>query len=169
MNIIVIGPQHSCTRYTVALIDRHPDVYHVDHMGSNYPNFKNKNFLEKYNKIVIVSRDASCINKSNAKENKIQFSEDIATQAINNINDNLDFILKNKLYDFNNIIFFSIESLVQYRTYIIKKLLLQLELDPQKYDFNLTGRYRPNDAYCKTGRWFDVDLNIVDPNKKYFT
>ena len=60
MNTIVIGPQYSCTRLIVGLVDRHPDVRHVDHLGSldiNHPLWKSK----IYDKLIIVSRDASCI------------------------------------------------------------------------------------------------------------
>lgn len=170
MNIIVIGPQHSCTRLVVGLIDRHQDVKHVDHMGTNdLPELNNKLWNEKiYDKLVFVSRDASCINKSNEENNNIPFEEGIAEKTINRINININHIIDNNIYNFNDIIFISIESLVQFKELVIKKLLTQIGLDHSTYDFNLIGNYTPNDINNSKKRWFNINLNIVDPNKKYF-
>ena len=170
MNTIVIGPQHSCTRLIVGLIDRHPDVIHVDHMGTldiNNPNIEHIWNSKIYDKIVIVSRDASCINMSNERDYKISSKKSTAEETINIINDKINNLLKNNIYKFEDIVFLSIESLVQYKEHIVKKLLIQLGLDELKYDYNLKGIYKPNDIHNPDGRWFSVDLNIIDPNKKY--
>lgn len=166
MNTIVIGPQHSCTRLIVGLVDRHPDVKQVDHFGSF--NMHNPRVWEKktFDKIIIVSRDASCINLANVRHN-IDPKECKAEKTINIINEKINNLLKNNIYNFEDIVFISIESLVQYKEYIIRKLLIQLGLDVSKYDYNLKGIYKPNDIYSPKGRWFNVDLDIIDPNKKY--
>ena len=45
--------------------------------------------------------------------------------------------------------------------------MIQLGLDETKYNYDLKGNYKPNDIYCATGRWFSVNLELIDPNKKY--
>ena len=164
MNITVIGPQHSCTRLIVGIVDRHPDVKHVDHMGT----FDITNWDEEKlgDKIIIVSRDASCINMSNQKHN-IDPKECKAEKTIKIINEKIYNSIKNNIYKFEDIVFISIESLVQYKEHIVRKLLIQLGLDESKYDYNLNGKYKPNDIHNSKGRWFTVDLDITDPNKKY--
>lgn len=166
---LVIGPQHSCTRLFVSLLDRHPDTGHIGHIGSNTPHFAH--IIKQYEKIIIVSRDSSCINYSNQKVNKISIYEDVATEAVNIINNEI-----NKIYELypervKDIIYVSYENLYQYKENYIKYILSLLKLDISKYDFNLTGIYKPSDLITDknpTGkRWFSVDLNIIDANKKY--
>lgn len=171
MNTIVIGPQHSCTRLIVGLVDRHPDVKHVDHMGTFHIDDPKNNHIwnsKVYDKIIIVSRDASCINMSNQKYN-IDPKECKAEKTINIINEKINNLLKNNIYKFEDIVFISIESLVQYKEHIVRKLLIQLCLDESKYNYNLNGNYKPNDIHNPDGRWFTVNLDIIDPNKKYIT
>lgn len=170
MNTIVIGPQHSCTRLIVGLVDRHPDIRHVDHMGTfdiDNPNNKHIWNSKVYDKIIIVSRDASCINKSNERDYKIQLKESKAEETIKIINEKINNLLKDNIYKFEDIVFISIESLVQYKEHILRKLFIQLGLDESKYDYILKGNYKPNDIHNPDGRWFTVNLNITDPNKKY--
>lgn len=169
MNTIVIGPQHSCTRLIVGLVDRHPDIKHVDHMGTFYiddPNNKHIWNSKVYDKMIIVSRDSSCINMSNKKYN-IDPKECKSEETIKIINEKINNLLKNNIYKFEDIVFISIESLVQYKEHIVRKLLIQLGLDESKYDYNMTGKYKPNDIHNPDGRWFTVNLDITDPNKKY--
>ena len=157
MKVIVVGPQHSCTRLIVGIINRHQDIELVDHLGSIDENSYNEVFktIEQYDKIIIVSRDNSCVNKSNEINKDINFNDGICEKTVDLINRKINDLIYNKNYDFNNIIFVSIESLVQYKNLIIKK-----------YDFNLSGNYRPKEINGGE-RWFSVNLNIEDPNKKY--
>ena len=166
---IVIGPQHSCTRLFVSLLDRHPDTGHIGHIGSNTPHFYD--LINEYKKIIIVTRDTNCINKSNLYTNKININYDIGTKAYNIINKELDKIYKNNINRINDIIFVSFESLYQFKKNYIKYILKCLDLNINKYDYNLQGIYKPTDLITKENpkgeRWFSVNLNIINSNKKY--
>jgi|SaaInlStandDraft_6_1057023.scaffolds.fasta_scaffold00062_8 GR25 family glycosyltransferase involved in LPS biosynthesis len=166
---LVIGPQHSCTRLFVSILDKHPDTGHIGHIGSNMPHFAH--IINQYEKIIIVSRDSSCVNYSNFHVNKISIYDDIASDAINIINNEINKIYKTYPGRIKDIIYVSYESLYQYKTNYIKYILSQLNLNIDKYDFNLTGIYKPSDLITERNplgkRWFSVNLNIIDSNKKY--
>ena len=167
---LVVGPQHSCTRLIVALLDRHPDVNYVGHMGTNSPNFIN--LIKHYQKIIIVSRDPSCINKSNEVTNGIDFDEDVSTKATEIINKQINTIYDKHEDRIEDIHFISIESIIQYKTHVLKRFFQELGLNVDNYNYNLTGEYRPKDIKSDKNpdgqRWFTVNLNIRDCNKKYF-
>jgi hypothetical protein len=163
-----MGPQHSCTRLIVGLIDRHPDIKYVHHMGTNEKGHIFDLDYKKFNKIVVVSRDSSSINKSNEINKGISFNSNIAEKTVDLYKNKINQLINNNICKLENIFFISVESLVQYKELILKKLLLHLELDITKYDFNLTGEYQPKEIDNVTNRWFKVNLDIVDPNKKYF-
>lgn len=163
-NILVVGPQHSCTRLVTALLDRHPDVNHVGHWSipSNNPpvfNFPIKNHLDTFDKIVIVNRDSNAIDISNTKSgHKID----------ENNSKNISYMSKNMIYnnlgeiDHNKLVFVSIETLADYKEFYIRQLLGSLGLDSNTYCYNLSGIHTFDPP-----RWYTVDLTIKDPNRKY--
>lgn len=68
------------------------------------PNNKHIWNSKVYDKIIIVSRDASCINKSNERDYKIQLKESKAEETIKIINEKINNLLKDNIYKFEDIV-----------------------------------------------------------------
>jgi hypothetical protein len=163
---LLIGPQHSCTRYITGIISKHLDVNEIHHFSvpSNGGIFYNTIPHIVREKIIIITRDISCINLSNNHEYKIDIKDNIGNKASEHINKEIKFLIENG-YNKKNIIYVSIESVNLYKKLYIKYILKKLGLDLSKYDFNLNGRFTP----LNNGRptWFTVNLEIDNSNKKY--
>ncbi len=164
---LLIGPQHSCTRYITGIISKHQDVREIHHFSVPCGN-KNYPVIEHINrgKIIIVARDTSCINKSNYHSYNIDIKENIANKASRHIKNEINFLISNG-YDKKNIIYVSIESINLYKELYIKYLIKKLGLDLTKYDLKLEGRFTPLNNSKPT--WFTVNLPIENPNKKYIS
>ena len=167
VSYLLVGPQHSCTRYITGIIARHPDVQEVFHLSvpsaSNYLSFKD--FFPR-DKIIIVTRDVSCINHSNYVDYNISINDNLAGKAYNHIHNEINSIIANG-YPKKNIVYVSIESIIQYKELYIKYLLKKLELNLDNYDFKLEGKFKPIIQNKPT--WFTVNLQIENPNKKYIS
>ena len=165
MDIIVVGPQHSCTRLIVAILDRHKSVNRIVHhsIPSNKPpvfNFPDKNSTAEFDKIVVVNRESNSIDKSNIKDgHKIDYNDDSK-----NISQISKKIINNGLKDVdpNKVVFVSIENLVDYKEMYIRQFFRIIGIDENDYDYDLHGTYVFNPP-----RWFKVKLDIIDPNRKY--
>ena len=59
-------------------------------------------------------------------------------------------------------VFISIENLFDYKSLYIRKVLEEVGLDPNNYDYDLKGEY-----VFDPPRWFSVNLDISDSNRKY--
>ena len=156
MKVCVVGPQHSCTRYIVCLLDKHPNISFVGHIGSNFPTIR----LEKFDKFVIVSRDENCINKSNEKYNE---KTDLGTIGIKNINKILEKVFINNI---DKIIFFSFETFFSYKNHYLHTIFQDLRLDPNNYDYKFKKKHSPL-TKSKKKRWFRINLKIKNCKKKY--
>ena len=163
MNILVLGPQHSCTRLVVSLFDKHPDVNYVGHCGTNDPKiiFNDNNI--NYDKIIIVSREENCINKSNEKHNKNKKTQ--GTKAIQRINKQLNKLSNKKKYE--DIVFFSFDTFYSFRKFYLQKILESIDLNTDNYDFNFTGLHTPKEYNSNKERWFTVNLEVQNCNEKY--
>ncbi len=164
---LLIGPQHSCTRYITGIISKHQDVREIHHFSVPCGN-KNYPVIEHIirEKIIIVTRDTSCINKSNYIDYNISINYNLAAKASKHIENEINFIVSNG-YDKNNIIYVSIESIILYKKLYIKYLIKKLGLDLCKYDLKLEGKFTPLNNGKPT--WFTVNLPIENPNKKYIS
>ena len=168
MNFLVIGPQHSCTRLVVAILDRHINSDNIAHWsipggsedGLSY-NFPDISSINEFDRLIIVNRDSNAIDRSNIKNGiEIDFDND---------DNNLSQISKKIIYEnilnldiLDKCTFVSIENLFDYKSLYIRKVLEAVGLDPNNYDYDLKGTYVFNPP-----RWFSVNLNLVDSNRKY--
>jgi hypothetical protein len=163
---LLIGPQHSCTRYITGIINRHPCINEIHHFsvpcGDNHYCSTVTHIVRE--KIIIVTRDISCINLSNLHEYNIDIKDNIGIKAAKHINKEINFLLENN-YNKNNIVYVSIESIVLYKELYIKYIFKKLGLDLSNYDFNLKGNFTPTNNGKPT--WFSVNLEIGNPNCKY--
>ena len=168
MNFLIIGPQHSCTRLIVAILDRHINSNNISHWsipggvedGLSY-SFPDLSLINEYDRLIIVNRDSNAIDKSNMRDGvKIDFVNDA---------NNLSQISKKMIYEnildlniLDKCVFISIENLFDYKSLYIRKVLEEVGLDPKNYDYDLKGTYVFNPP-----RWFSVNLDISDSNRKY--
>lgn len=165
MKILVIGPQHSCTRLIVAILDRHIETSEIGHYsipGNKPPvfNFPGDNLINSFDKIVIVNRDSNAIDKSNIKQGfGIDYENDL-----NNISQKSKKIINDGLknINMNKVVFISIENLVDYKENYLRQFFKLIGLNDNNYDYNLSGKYEFDPP-----RWFTVNLDLIDPNRKY--
>ncbi len=166
-SFLLIGPQNSCTRFLTGIISKHPDVKEIHHFSvpaNNNVFYPVESHHIIRDKIIIVTRDLSCINLSNYHNYNIDIKDNIGIKASEHINKEIGNLVENG-YDKKNIIHISIESINLYKELYIKYILKKLGLDLAKYDFNLTGRFTPLNNGKPT--WFTVNLEIDNSNKKY--
>lgn len=173
MKVIVIGPQHSCTRLFTAIIDRHPDVSFVEHWsvpsGTKtylFPHDVDPHDMKpkEWDRIIVINRDSNAIDMScerdgikiheNENENQSQKSKAFIRSAIDNLSE----------AERSKISFVSFESLADYKELYLRQVFITMGLDPGVYDYNLSGRY-----IFDPPRWFTVILDIKDSNRKYLS
>jgi hypothetical protein len=173
MKAIIIGPQHSCTRLFTAIIDRHPDIEYAEHWSvpsgtqDNYqfPIYKNPNTEEPetYDKILVVNRDSNAIDLSCLRDNiEIFLDDESKNQSYKTKSFIIDSINNLSESDREKLTIASFENLVTYKEVYLRQLFTTMGLDPNTYDYNLTGRYTFDPP-----RWFTVNLDLVDTNRKY--
>lgn len=169
MKILVIGPQHSCTRLFVGLIDVHPSVSYTNHIsvpsGGSYLSL-GPYLNGDYDKICVVSREPTIINLSNKTDYNIPIEENIAAKACANILSELERASLAAPDFMDKVHFVSFEALLNYGRTYIKSVLSKMGLDPAKYP-SKTGIHQPKNA-DGSNTWFGVELDIKDTNKKYF-
>lgn len=169
-NIVVVGPQHSCTRLFTALFDRHKEIGEVGHWsipyGENQYAFPSeRKILREYDKVVIVERDSNAIDLSNRdkKGMALDFKDDsknVSQISKAYIKEHLD-ALDPKIVD-ERVVFASFETLVTYRDMYLRQLFAELGVDQNDYDYRLKGRYE-----FSPKRWYNVNLDVIDSNRKY--
>ena len=169
MKVIVIGPQHSCTRLFTGILDKHPNI-ECNHwsvpsgMGGktnwafpiDYDPYTDKEV--KY-KVVIVNRDSNAIDLSNKEQKGISLSACISETSKKYIENQLLDIFYD---DPARIIFASFELLANYKELYLWKLFKSIGVDPNLYNYVFTGVYE-----FEPKRWFSVKLDISDTNRKY--
>jgi hypothetical protein len=177
MRIIVVGAQHSCTRLFVGLLDVHPDAELVAHMSipSDGKLHRIRDMhpadLEKYDRICVVTRDATCINLSNSVwkdgEVHVPLSENISKKAYDSLLGDLEYIEEHDDALMSKIHFVSYEALVHFGYLYMRSICREIGLNAGKYPpknlLSAIKSYTP-----KVDRWFSIGLNISDSNKKYF-
>ena len=118
---------------------------------------------EVYDKILVVNRDSNAIDLSCQRDNIEIFLDDetknqsyktkkFIIESINNLNKE----------DYDKVTFTSFETLVTYKELYLRQMFVSMGLDPDNYDYNLTGRYTFDPP-----RWFTVNLDLIDTNRKY--
>ena len=162
MIIGLVGSQHSGTRLFKTFLTLHPNISRVIHwsvpggtpQGIIYDNFYDDFNKNKVDKIIVVSRDRSCINKSNWLKKKMRFvaekSSDLIKQNLKRFEDDGRF---------NDIVFVSYEMLISYKEYTLKQMFRNLGLDFDGYDFNREGIIE--------FQWYKINLALKDGNAKY--
>jgi hypothetical protein len=164
VNILIVGPQHSTTRYLVCLMKQHKDVASVAHCSVPSAN-KYTNFdigFDSIDKFIILSRDMASINASNfeSSKGKIKIEENISKTAGNFILVTIKKIKNKENYIDSIIHFFSYESLLLYREEYFKYFLKAMNLSTDcEINFN------NNNTVQNT--WFSINLKLDDCNKKY--
>lgn len=179
MKILVMGAQHSCTRLFTCLLDVHPDVVYVGHLSvPNGPGHMqgpldmNPEALKKYDYLCLVSRDRSCVNLANARDNGIPLSNDIARQSYGLLARQFQKMIDMDHFLAQKVLIVSYEALVNFRYVYIRQVLELMGLDPNKYppDQEVAAKkgYKPKSLPGrKKPRWFSADLAIRDSNEKY--
>lgn len=165
MNILVVGPQHSTTRYVLSLLNQIDEVKRVDHCsvpsdGDKYYEFSN--WVDEFDKYIIVSRDMSAINSANYLKHNIDINENISLKINNFILNEVKKIKSHEKYNKQFINFFSYETLLSYREEYLEFFLSSLGLSTDKL-VNIE-----EDNYVTTKeKWFTTNLKLEDCNKKY--
>ena len=169
---MVIGPQHSCTRLFVALLDVHPDVEGVMHLSM--PSSGKMRSIREYfvgcDRMLIVSRDRCAINLSNLRDYKIPLDDDIAGAACKAMRDELGAMLRPDAALWRRVHFASFDALINYRDVYLRHVLAGLGLEPAKYPTlaSLEGQTRTPKDSLGGPLWFSVELTLHDSNEKYY-
>ena len=161
MKIAVIGPQHSGTRLFVAHLKLHSQIKDVVHWsvpggtpkGIVYEDFYEQ--LKTCDKFLIISRDASCINRSNITKKKMH---QVAEKSTTLIQKNIKLLEKDGRI--NDVVFTSYEQLLQFKEFTLKQIFRNFGLNTENYRYDIKGIYK--------GDWWTVDMTLKDGNKKYF-
>lgn len=169
MKVLVYGIQHTCTRLVCGLLDLNKNIK-IIHLSnpSGDENINLNSIVERrkkngnpiWDKIVIVTRDLNSIDHANKKKN-------FGINMLSFLKSDLDKYIQKNLFDENNIVYLSIESLIQYKKEILKQTFKLLGVDDNNYPYDKTGIYIPKDLNGQD-YWFSVNLDINDCNKKYY-
>ena len=161
--LFVIGPQHSCSRFVLNILTKHPEIKYKHHFsipsdltGSPIKNLKEYlNFILNKNSIVVfVQRDFNYILGSNDNENNANQWKTIcecennddkpfSNNFIKNYQLSVEYLIENIL-ELKNIkyIFFSMGNYQIYDKYYLKKIIKdELNLSYDKYPQQLNGIY----------------------------
>ena len=193
--LIVIGIQHSGTRYVCNLLTKHKNIsffYHIsvpsgdifnpfdDKYSINENIIKNKEdvivvFVHREKKSILGSNDNALVMK---QINQIQKKENLTNLFVDYKNQ-VDNIINNIL-EINNIpyTFFSLETYELYRKHYLKSFINDnLKLSYDDYPKNLSGRYH----FCKQNEKLEdvknlkeaesycyLDIEIHNTNRKYY-
>lgn len=171
MKVMVVGPQHSCTRLFVALLDVHPEVEGIMHLSM--PSSGKMHSIREYfvgcDRMLIVSRDRCAVNLSNLRDYKIPLDDDIAGAACAAIRDELGAMMRRD-QGLWRVSFASFDALINYRDVYLRHVLAGLGLEPSQYPTlaSLEGQTRtPKDSLGRP-LWFSVELTLHDANEKYY-
>lgn len=161
---------HNCTRLFTGLIDRHPDVETCEHwsvpsgLGEKarweFPTDANPytGEQEEY-KVVIVNRDSNAMDLSCLAADNIKLSAKQSEKCKGFVVERLrPFIAANP----DRVVFVSFELLANYKELYLKRMFRTMGLDDHGYDYTFEGTYEFDPK-----RWFSVDLDIKDTNRKY--
>ena len=163
-DLIVIGLQHSCSRFTANILSKYPDLKFKNHFSIPSDLIGNPFFLfdepDKFfdnNTIVVFSdRDLNYVLHSNDNTGNSQQWNEICNHKnskhlplSNNIIKNYQIIIKkliNEIFKPKNIkyYFFSISSYLLNDELYLENFINQMNLDYNKYPKNLQGYYRIN-------------------------
>lgn len=169
MRILVIGPEHSGTRWVLGLLKIHPDVTDIKHISYPYGGDGDYHwagltyYINNGYKIVIVCRDRTCNLKamesySEANNHKDEILRDTGAKNIFQAA-MLKLMEQVRQHDPKNFTVVSYESLISYKALTLRQTFRLLGLPEDAYDYGRTGQV--------THDWFTVDLNPADGNEKY--
>ena len=157
--IIVIGIQHSGTRYVCNVLTKHPNVEFKYHLSIPYGYFLNpmkqmEHKLDKDCHVIFVNRENNFILHSNDNQGSIdRYKEGYKKAKQENILCDLNIFknyrivvndyIKTKLIPMNiPFSFFSIETYYMYKEFYLKDFFINhLKLDYNLYPMNLSGKY----------------------------
>lgn len=180
IEVLVLGAEHSGTRYVCGLFELHPSVSKVYHTsfpaggklnGIDYTlnNIGNKIDFDTV-KIVWVCRDRSCNlasieSYSSFANNKERIINEITTMGLYNghVIDSLnavieDFIIKTG-FNLNNLAIVSYESLMTIKKMTLVQTFNILGLDIENYEYDMNKDVDID--------WFKTNTKAVDGNCKY--
>jgi len=168
MRILVVGIEHSCTRFMTGLMKIHPQVDYVFHLS--VPTKLESPDLEQYwkdhafDKAVTITRDRCCNDLSYLKSSSVakMCGKELSGKPLGSGSDvarsHLQPFLENHKDD---VVVVSVESLFQYKELVLKQTFRLLGLSEEGYDYQNTGKIWHD--------WFSASLDPADPNEKYFT
>ena len=158
--IIVIGIQHSGTRYVCNVLTKHPDIefkYHISIPSGNSINPLEQNNIIKFNSndhVIFVNREISFCLDSNDKSHIIEgykrscdigIEENICCDIniLKNYEKSINKCITEKLIPMNiPFSFFSMETYNMYKEFYLKDFFENnLKLNYDLYPKNLSGRY----------------------------
>lgn len=145
--VMVIGAEHSGTRFLWALMELHPHVkaFHYS-LPSGGGLYKIKNIsahamtfgIDRL-KYIYVVRDKSCTLKSQKKENSVKPVHLKRMRAKDSIEMADKFFLQEAKKNNIEYIFVSYETMVRFRDQYLWETFIRLELDPSVYNWKHKG------------------------------
>lgn len=168
INLMVVGPEHACTRIVAGQLRIHPGVGRLAHVsipssGGSYGDLRGNMRDFECSKCVIVARDDACVDRSMIRSGGAMFEfqrERFAGQPLGSAARACREFLREWVdRDDPDVVVVGIEALFQWREQVLRQTFRLLGLDPREYPWERTGVVQFD--------WFSVDLEVRDPNAKY--
>lgn len=171
IKVIVIGPEHSGTRWVSGLLSIHPEIEFFKHLsypsGGEWPKIDQIYINEKLKgtnlKIIICVRDKTCNNLSAEKSSSYKNNKKVIAQDYGNLVDDAISIINKQIQaiDKSDLVFISYESLLLHRKLVLQQTFRLLGINEDNYDYD-------NTDVITVKNWIHVSLKGIDGNAKYY-